>query len=59
MQRVVGVAEDGVPLVNLLYHVRVQAVLLENKGAIQKASNRMARTYMQLSSPTHDYFSKV
>lgn len=32
-----GVAEDGVPLVNLLHHVRVQAVLLEKKGAIQES----------------------
>lgn len=34
MQGVLGVAEDGVPLVNLLHHVRIQAVLLENKGAV-------------------------
>lgn len=33
MQRVVGVPEDGVPLVNLLHDVRVQAVLLENKAS--------------------------
>lgn len=33
MQGVLGVAEDGVPLVNLLHHVCIQAVLLENKGA--------------------------
>lgn len=31
VQGVVRVAEDGVPLVNLLHHVGVQAVLLENR----------------------------
>lgn len=42
VQRVVGVTEDGVPLVNLLHHSRVQAVLLRNRGAV-RASARVVR----------------
>ena len=36
VQRVVGVPQDGVPLVYLLHHVRVQAVLLEKNGAMRE-----------------------
>ena len=36
VQRVVGVPQDGVPLVYLLHHIRVQAVLLEKNGAMRK-----------------------
>lgn len=32
MQRVVAVAEDGVPPVDLLHHLQVQAVLLQTGG---------------------------
>lgn len=32
VKRVVAVAEDGVPLVDLLHHLRVQAVLLQRGG---------------------------
>lgn len=34
MQGVMRVSKDRVPLVNLLHHVGVQAVLLEHKAAI-------------------------
>ena len=36
VQRVVGVPQDGVPLVYLLHHIRVQAVLLEKNGAMRE-----------------------
>lgn len=36
MQRVMRVAKDRVPLVNLLHHVRVEAVLLQSKAAIER-----------------------
>lgn len=37
VQRVVGVTEDGVPLVDLLHHSRVQAVLLKTGGLLGQA----------------------
>lgn len=33
VQGVVCVTENGVPLVDLLHHIRVEAVLLEDRGA--------------------------
>lgn len=42
VQRVVGVTEDGVPLVDLLHHSRVQAVLLKTEGPV-RASARIVR----------------
>lgn len=62
VERVVGVAEDRVPLVNLLHHIRVQAVLLENKRAIQASKLIVKNTYVKeqnhVHPPTHEYFPK-
>ena len=48
MQGPVGVAQDRVPLIDLLHHVRVQAVLLEKNRAVSESPQayRKKRTYM-------------
>ena len=64
MQRVVGVPQDGVPLVYLLHHVRVQAVLLEKNGAMRERPRAYCKphTHERKSHPyppAHERFSYI
>ena len=54
VQGVVCVTEDGVPFVDLLHHIRVQAVLLESRGP-GKASQPAHPEHMYINEQNHLY----